>query len=282
MSAKYSTGVYQIRNLVNGKRYVGSTAKGFAYRWRAHRWQLRNGKHRNRYLQGAWNKYGESAFAFEVLLICGPQDVLAYEQRCIDAFCSANRKHGYNSAPVAGTSLGIKRSSEVRAKLSAMRRGVKRGPHSQQHRDNIGAAHRGKKLSQEQIEVLRRANKGRPHTSEHRAKNSAAHKGLVRSPEHCAKIAASKFGKKHPPKSPEQAAELSERLSRLRRGRIKSPEHRAKLAAANRGKPFSPDRKAKISASLMGKKLSQHSIAKRSATRRARRLAAASNQKCLF
>lgn len=56
------TGVYQIRNLLNGKLYVGSVShkKGFADRWSKHRTTLRHKKHFNQHLQCAWNKYRQN------------------------------------------------------------------------------------------------------------------------------------------------------------------------------------------------------------------------------
>ena len=60
------SGIYQIRNLVNGKVYVGS-AVNLQHRRREHRSDLRNGTHHSIKLQRAYNKYGESSFAFEIL-----------------------------------------------------------------------------------------------------------------------------------------------------------------------------------------------------------------------
>jgi group I intron endonuclease len=60
-------GVYKITNTVDGKVYIGSTATDMDTRWTTHRSALRGGKHYNAHLQRAWNKYGESAFTFEVV-----------------------------------------------------------------------------------------------------------------------------------------------------------------------------------------------------------------------
>ena len=54
-------GVYQIKNTLNGKAYIGSS-KNIKRRLGIHRSMLRRGTHRNPHLQNAWNKYGESAF----------------------------------------------------------------------------------------------------------------------------------------------------------------------------------------------------------------------------
>jgi group I intron endonuclease len=59
-------GVYQIRNVTNGKFYVGSS-KDIKNRFAAHRKLLRGGRHHCPHLQAAWGKYGEECFIFEVL-----------------------------------------------------------------------------------------------------------------------------------------------------------------------------------------------------------------------
>lgn len=68
-SAKYGNmnGIYKIVNNINGKVYIGQTKQPFIKRFMHHRWQLRNNKHDNRWLQNAFNKYGEDAFSFEIV-----------------------------------------------------------------------------------------------------------------------------------------------------------------------------------------------------------------------
>ena len=61
-------GVYQIRNVVNGKFYVGSS-KDIKNRHAAHRKLLRGNRHHCPHLQAAWNKYGEDCFKFEVIVL---------------------------------------------------------------------------------------------------------------------------------------------------------------------------------------------------------------------
>lgn len=58
--------VYEIVNIRTGKKYFGSTVN---YERRAfrHKNELRNGTHPNRYLQLDFDKYGESAFRFNIL-----------------------------------------------------------------------------------------------------------------------------------------------------------------------------------------------------------------------
>ena len=59
-------GVFQIRNLVNGKILVMSTMN-LAAAFNRHRFQLEHGSHRNRGLQKDWTDHGPDMFIFEVL-----------------------------------------------------------------------------------------------------------------------------------------------------------------------------------------------------------------------
>jgi len=61
-----ASGIYQIRCLLTGKIYVGS-AVDIRARWNHHRDMLKRKKHRNKYLQAAWNKYGENNFECSIL-----------------------------------------------------------------------------------------------------------------------------------------------------------------------------------------------------------------------
>lgn len=124
------TGVYQIRNLRNGKRYIGSTSYSFRIRWNMHRSRLRTNKHHSIKLQNAWNKYGEDAFVFEVLEECIEPWCLTREQFYLDRllFASAydNRFHrlGYNVSRVASNCTGVKHTIKTRQKKSLISRGV--------------------------------------------------------------------------------------------------------------------------------------------------------------
>ena len=147
-----TSGIYQIQNLANGKRYIGQ-ASLLLRRRKYHRNRLRAGKHFNAHLQAAWNKYGEAAFVFKPLLICAPKDLTMYEQRCLDGYCPE-----YNLAPAAGSVLGIKRSAETRAKMALSKFGNKH---------NLG-----RPRPPEVVAKMRE----RRHTPETRAKMSAAAK----------------------------------------------------------------------------------------------------------
>lgn len=108
-------GVYTITCLTNNKVYVGSTTRLFCQRWGDHKIMLRHNKHTNIHLQRAWNKYGESAFVFEILELCNKEFILSREQFWIDTLNVY--KKGFNRNPTAKNSYGVKRSAETCAKI---------------------------------------------------------------------------------------------------------------------------------------------------------------------
>ena len=77
--------IYRIRNVTNGKFYVGSTVNT-QERFRTHRKKLRTGKHHCAHLQAAWNKYGEDCFKFEVLEVVIGQDLQAVEDEWLTRY----------------------------------------------------------------------------------------------------------------------------------------------------------------------------------------------------
>ena len=117
------SGVYQIYNTVNGKRYIGSSIH-IEQRFKEHIRNLRTNKHANAHLQSAWNKYGEHSFVFEEVELCEPDQCLKIEQEYIDYYHAADRKFGYNIDPYADHT-GNTLSEETRKKISEKAKGRK-------------------------------------------------------------------------------------------------------------------------------------------------------------
>lgn len=111
-----NTGVYCWRNIRNGKRYVGSAARGFKARWWVHIAELKTGRHHSRHLQHAWDKYGSRSFVFQILERCPPERCLEREQWWLDHFDAADPEKGYNMSPTVSSRLGMKSSAETVAK----------------------------------------------------------------------------------------------------------------------------------------------------------------------
>ena len=63
------SGVYMITNIVNNKKYIGSSIDIYT-RLRTHLSKFRNKKHNNIYFQRSFDKYGEDYFKAEVLEYC--------------------------------------------------------------------------------------------------------------------------------------------------------------------------------------------------------------------
>lgn len=79
-------GVYAIKNSINNKIYIGSTCTSFLNRIYNHTLNLNRNTHCNKYLQRAWNKYGNDTFIFEILEICtsNKNNTLKKEQKYLD------------------------------------------------------------------------------------------------------------------------------------------------------------------------------------------------------
>lgn len=63
---KFKMGVFQIKNTVNGKIFIGSSLDLKAI-WHAQRLQLETGTHQNSDLQEDWKEYGQENFNYEIL-----------------------------------------------------------------------------------------------------------------------------------------------------------------------------------------------------------------------
>lgn len=86
-------GIYKIKNLINGKIYIGQSVN-IKQRWAEHKANLRNNKHENQYLQNAWNKYREENFDFCVIEECS--ESILDEKECYYIAYYNSYRNGYN------------------------------------------------------------------------------------------------------------------------------------------------------------------------------------------
>jgi len=70
---KKPAGIFQIRNIANGKIYLGSSLN-LEGPLNSHKFMLTIGRHRNAALQEDWNSYGADKFVFEVLEVVKVKD----------------------------------------------------------------------------------------------------------------------------------------------------------------------------------------------------------------
>lgn len=229
------SGIYQILNKVNGKRYVGSSINLEA-RWGAHLRSLRRGQHCNPHLQCAFDKYGEECFAFEVLEhVEHLVQLIPREQHYLDA-----PNPEYNTCPTAGSPLGRRATEETRKRLSEALSGEKNpqwGKHPSEEtrrKQSVAARARTGKRS---------ANYGKRFSAEYRAKIGRAQLGKRHSAERCRRISDALKG--HP-----VTEETRQKLREAAKGQGFSAEHREKISRANKGHPVSRETRTRISQGL--------------------------------
>lgn len=247
------SGIYEIVNRVNGKRYVGS-AVSLHKRWREHRSDLRRGVHHSHALQRAWIKYGETSFSFTALVHCGRDHLIEEEQKAFDLL-----RPEYNTCKVAGSMMGVSPSPETRKKLSLA---LKYREFTEEHRQNISAALAAKRaqgwgLSPETRKRIAAKKLGSKASPETRAKMSAARKGRRVLP----------VGFKHS-KETRAAQSLRMQANPTFLGKVHTAEAKAKISAIQKAR-FSeasaidamramlqrPEVKAKKSANMMGNQI---------------------------
>jgi group I intron endonuclease len=180
------TGIYEIRNAANGKRYIGSS-QNVNNRLANHFSALRHDHHDNQHLQRAFNKHGESNFKARVLQECSIDQLLIIEQQYLD------QKPEYNIAPFAGAGMrGMKQTESAR---KAMSEKLKGRVLTEDHKRRISEAHQGMSygpLSEEHKKKIGEGNRGRKHRPESIAKMCKVQSGKTISPEQRRKIAESK------------------------------------------------------------------------------------------
>ena len=181
--------LYQIKNLLNGKLYIGIT-KNPAKRW----WTHQNCS-RKTAIASAIQKYGPSEFQFKILVI-GSRDYITKLESIIILNFNTKAPIGYNLTDGGEGTHGYKPTKEATRKRLETCKGRKL---SELHKQKIGRAHRGKFVSTETRNKIRRANLRRFSNPEEIQKLSLAHLGKKTSKETKLKIRQSaKRGDKHP------------------------------------------------------------------------------------
>jgi group I intron endonuclease len=203
MEDKFISCVYEIRNTVTNRHYVGSTVN-FNKRKKEHQSGLCKGVHHNRFLQRAFDKYGDVSFVFSILEIVEDKSkLIEREQFWIDSTSPQ-----YNIAQVAGSTLGVRFSEEARANIS---RAVVNALADPEVRKKIGDASRKRFESEEYKARLTAINKGKVQSEAAKKKISAGNKGRVHTEAELEKMSKARAGYVH---SEETKQKISESLKR--------------------------------------------------------------------
>lgn len=150
--------VYQHKNKINGKIYIGITSSVPEKRWG------RNGSNykTSPYFYNAIQKYGWDNFEHNILYTnLTKEQACQKEQELIQYFHSMDRKFGYNST--SGGEIFIM-NSETKNKISNKLKGNTNGlghPCSEEKKQKISKAQKGRKLTEEHKQKLSEAAKQR-------------------------------------------------------------------------------------------------------------------------
>lgn len=94
-----SCGIYEITNILNNKKYIGSSINLKSREYK-HFWMLSKNIHDNIFLQNSYNKYGESNFKFKIIEICNESLLNEKENYYIEKYKTLDSEFGFNLASV--------------------------------------------------------------------------------------------------------------------------------------------------------------------------------------
>jgi len=110
-------GIYQIKNLIDGKLYIGGSVS-IKRRFSLHKHLLNHNKHFNQSLQASWNTCGNNNFEFSVIIECEKDKLDFNESHFIAINKSNNSEFGFNKRIDCKTNAGNKLSPETKKKIS--------------------------------------------------------------------------------------------------------------------------------------------------------------------
>ena len=151
-----NSAIYKITNIINGNFYIGSSSN-IRKRREKHFRYLRNGGHENKHLQHAFNKYGESAFVFEIIKYVEQGQLLVEEQILLDEHFG--NSYLYNICPIAGSPSvkGRIKTEEHRQKLAeSVKKFYDNNP---QHKELLAKYRMGKPLTDTTKQKMRQSKK---------------------------------------------------------------------------------------------------------------------------
>lgn len=256
-----NSGIYAVRNLFDGKVYVGAS-QTMRTRFKHHRRDLLAGKHHNQHLQFAFNLRGSDleAFSFEVLEECSVGELDERERYWIELLKTRDSRFGYNIRIDPCTNRGIKRSDEFKRRVAETSTGRR---HTTETRERMAQLATGRRHSAETRAKISAVQQGKPgripsaEAVENMRKAQRAHKKSDAEMAHIKALGASWAGRK-------MSTETKAKMSASQRGKKMSDTARANMSAAQKGRTVSPEHRAKIAATRVGTTASEETKRKMS------------------
>ncbi len=235
-------GIYKITNTITGEEYIGSS-NNTAKRMKQHKYHLLKNKHHNVKLQRSWNKYGSSVFMFEHILDFEGtrENLIKLEEYTI---LQSNKKL-FNiitenlQSPAMNTQVADKISNTLTGRQL-----------SDSHKKNIGIAHSGKQLTENNLQKLKDAVVQYWSSDETKTYRSYKLKEMWKTSEHREKMLNNRSERIITDITRQK---ISDKLTGINR----SEETRKKISNSKRGvptKPMSEETKRKISETKLKKK----------------------------
>lgn len=142
------------------KRYIGITTQEPEKRW-----LNGNGYKKNKHFYAAIKKYGWKNFKHQVFEVPNEQAMYDNEKELIELFRTTESKYGYNHSTGGEKSgAGVKPSEETLKKMSKSQSGEKNGMYGKTHSDEakqkMSKAKKGKTLSEDHKRKLSESRKG--------------------------------------------------------------------------------------------------------------------------
>lgn len=150
--------VYQHKNKINGKIYIGITSQKPEQRWGSQGCNYKSSPH----FYSAIQKYGWDNFEHNILFMgLTKEQACLKEQELIKEFNSMNREYGYNST--SGGDIFVM-NEETKQKISQALMGNQNGlghPCSEEKKKKISEAQKGREFTEEHKQKLSEAAKNR-------------------------------------------------------------------------------------------------------------------------
>lgn len=161
----HSPGIYKITNITNNKVYIGASNDLLRRKWQ-HFTSLKSGKHKNKYLQNSYNKYGCENFVFEILEVCDISLLSKREHYWANFYKANDSNFGYNKVITSEKSLysgipaGWHHTKEAIEKIRKSSLSEERRKISREYQKKCVIANTGAKRSYEVRLKMQKAKKG--------------------------------------------------------------------------------------------------------------------------